>query len=139
MPQKLPLVSVFPARYPNLRKIILQHEMQNVLCVLAIRLGLAATPLRSDRSRIPNPQLDIQFRQQSLEPSRVPAGFHSHAHLLSSARKLTVEFFGRFSMLEPLLFPFPGFCIDKHNLLEARMVIAPYNSHIGSFLRALVG
>jgi hypothetical protein len=32
---------------------------------------------------------------------------------------------------------FPSFCIDKGNLLEARMVIAPYNNHVGSFLRAV--
>src|SRR5215469_11395411 len=113
MPQKLPQVSVFPARYPDLREIILEHELQYVPGILAIRLGLAAASLGSDHCRISKPQLDIQFPQQSLEPMRVSTGFHAHAHLLCSARKLTVECFRRFAMLESLLFPFAGFCIDK--------------------------
>jgi hypothetical protein len=61
----------------------------------------------------------IDFEERST-------GFHPHAHLLSSARQLSVECFRRFPMLESLLVQFPSFCIDKGNLLEARMVIAPY-------------
>src|SRR5215475_1684787 len=37
---------------------------------------------------------------------------------------------------QSLLLQLSGFCIDKSNLLEARMIITPYNDHVGSFLRA---
>jgi hypothetical protein len=35
-------------------------------------------------------------------------------------------------ILAPFLY-FPCVCIDKRNLLKARVVIASYNQHIGSF------
>jgi len=55
MPQQLTQVSVFPARDPDLGKIILEHEVQNVLGIQAIRFGFAAAALGSDHSRIPKP------------------------------------------------------------------------------------
>src|SRR5436305_3891833 len=38
VPQQLPQIPVLPAWYPNLRKVILQHESQNQLCILSIGL-----------------------------------------------------------------------------------------------------
>src|SRR5712691_7561796 len=61
-----------------------------MLRILAIRLLLAFS-LPSDLGGVPDPQLKVQFRQQSLEPARMPAGFHPHAHFHSLGRELTVE------------------------------------------------
>ena len=37
---------------------------------------------------------------------------------------------------QSLLLQLSGFYIEKSNLLKARMVLTPYNDHVGSFLRA---
>src|SRR5713226_4040307 len=132
MPQQLPEISVFPARYPDPWKIILQQQAQNVLCILAIRL-LLAFALPVDLGGVPDPQLKVQFPQQSLEPARMPTGFHPHAHLLSLGRELTVELLRCLRMLQSALLQFPSFAIHKSNLLEARVKIASYTQHIGSF------
>jgi len=61
MPQQLPHIAILPARHPDLRKIILQHQLQNVLGILAIGL-LLAYPLGSDLRGVADPQLHFQFR-----------------------------------------------------------------------------
>src|SRR5437879_6652276 len=138
VPQKLPQIPVLPAGYPNLRKPILPQQLENMLSILAVRLMLAHS-LGSDLGRIPNPQLDVQFCQQSVDPACVSTGFHPQTNGFSLAGKLAVELLRQLAMLQPLLFHFSRFCIDIRNLFEARMVIASYNNHVGSFLRALVG
>jgi hypothetical protein len=47
---QLPQISVLPVRHPDLRKVILPHQLQNMLRVLAIRL-LLPPPLRADLPR----------------------------------------------------------------------------------------
>src|SRR2546425_5358808 len=138
VPQKLPQIPVLPAGYPNLRKPILLQQLENMLTILAVRLMLAHS-LGSDLGRIHKPQLDVQFCQQSLEPACVSTGLHPQTNGFSLAGKLAVELLRQLAMLQPLLFHFSRFCIHIRNLLEARMVIASYNNHVGSFLRALVG
>ncbi|MFZ0897792.1 MAG: hypothetical protein WA239_26565 [Candidatus Sulfotelmatobacter sp.] len=51
----------------------------------------ALFPPRSDLGSVTNPELEVQFRQQSLEPARMPTGFHPHAHLPSLDREIAVE------------------------------------------------
>src|SRR5246127_3511253 len=63
----------------------------------------------------------------------MPTGFHPHAHLHSLGRELTVELLRFFTVLQSALLQFPSFGIHKTNLLEARVIIASYNQHIGSF------
>src|SRR5713101_5123412 len=63
-----------------------------MLCILAIRLLLAYS-LGSDLGGIANPQLEVQFRQQSLEPARMPTGFYPHTHFHSWCCEVTVELF----------------------------------------------
>jgi hypothetical protein len=69
VPQQLPRIAILPARYPDLRKVILEHSSQNQLRILAIRLLLAHS-LGADLRRVPDPQLDLQRRQQPLKPAR---------------------------------------------------------------------
>ncbi len=121
---------------PGAWKIILQQQAQNVLCILAIGLLLAFS-LPSDLAGVPDPQLEVQFRQESLEPARMSTGFHAHTHRRSLGRQLTVELLRRLTVLQSTLPAIPSFTIDKRNLLEARMIITPYNNHVGSFLPGL--
>src|SRR5215469_7407229 len=100
----------------------------NVLCILAIRLRFASS-LSSDHSRIPHPQLDIQFLQEPLEPARMPTGFHAHAHLFSLAREVAIKLFRSRAVFQALLSAISRFGIHKRNLLEARVIIGTYNDH----------
>src|ERR1700730_7160600 len=99
-----------------------------MLCILAIRLLLAYPP-GSDLGSVADPELKLQLRQQSLEPARVPTGFHPHAHQLSLCRQITVELLRFLTVLQSLLSTISRFRIHKRNLLEARVVIASYNDH----------
>src|ERR1700730_10802038 len=103
-----------------------------MLRILAIRLLLAFS-LPRDLGGVPDPQLKVQFRQQSLEPAPVPAGFHPQTYFHSLYPKTTVELLRFFSMLQSALLQYPSVSIHKSNLLEGRVVIASYNQHIGSF------
>ena len=103
-----------------------------MLRILAIRL-LLAFPLPADLGRVANPQLKVQFRQHSLEPAGMPTGFHPYTHLHALGRELTVELFRFLAVLQCPLLQLSGFGIHIRNLLEARVVIASYNQHIGSF------
>jgi len=63
----------------------------------------------------------------------VSTGFHPHAHLDSLGREITVELLCFLAVLKASFLQFPCVGIDKRNLLKARVVIASYNQHIGSF------
>src|SRR6516164_8728216 len=63
-------------------------------------------------------------------------GLHTDTHPLSRRHQSTVELLRPLAVHEPLLLQFSSFCIHESYLLKARMVIAPYNEHVGSFLRA---
>jgi tetratricopeptide (TPR) repeat protein len=61
-----------------------------MLRILAIRL-LLAFPHPLDLGGVADPQLEVQFRQQSLEPARMLTGFHPHAHLHPLGCQVSVE------------------------------------------------
>ena len=73
-----------------------------MLCILAIGL-LLAFALPRDLGGVPDPQLEIQFRQESLEPARMPTGFHPHAPFYSVGCQVTVERFCFLGMLQSSL------------------------------------
>src|SRR5271157_2502482 len=101
------------------------------------RVGLLlARRRRSNRRRVPDPQLEPQLRQQPLEPARVPAGFHPHPHRLASQR--TVELLRLRLVLQTALAALSSFRVHKRDLLKPRVIITAYNPHAGSFSRALV-
>src|ERR1700730_15227582 len=136
MPQQLPQIPILPTRYPDLGKTILHQQLQNMLRILPICL-LLAFALPSDLGGVADPQLKVQFRQQSLEPARMSTGLHPHAHVHALGRQVTVEFLRCLAMLQSPLLQFPSLGIHKSNLLKARMIITPYNNHVGSFLPGL--
>ena len=90
VPQQLPQIPVLPPRYPDLGKTILQQQLQDQSRVLAVRL-LPAHSLRTDLSRIADPQLNLQLRQQSFKPARMSAGLHAHTYCLPADRNSAIE------------------------------------------------
>jgi hypothetical protein len=92
---------VLPTRYPDLRKSILQQQLQDQSRILAIRL-LLAYALGADLGRVADPQLNLQLGQQSFKPARMPAGFHSHTRFLARSRQSAVKLLRLFAMRQPL-------------------------------------
>src|SRR5262249_14433487 len=115
-----------PARHPDLRKAIFQHPFQNQLCVLAIRLLLAYS-LRADLGCVSDPQLKLQFPEQSFKPARMPTRFHPNTYLLLLCRQLRVELFRFLTVSPSALLPFPRFGIYQWDFLKARIVGLLYN------------
>jgi hypothetical protein len=72
MPQQLPRIAILRVRYPDPREAIFQQQPQQQLRVLAVGLLLAYS-FGADRGCIADPQLILQFVQQTLEPWRSPA------------------------------------------------------------------
>src|SRR5260370_2902566 len=83
-----------------------------MLCILTIRLLLAYS-FGSDLGGIANPQLEVQFRQQSLEPARMPTGFYPHTHFHSWCCEVTVELFRFLRVLQSPLSKFSSVGIHK--------------------------
>jgi hypothetical protein len=106
VPQQLPQITILSARHPDLWKVILQHQSQNMLCTLAIGL-LLTLPLPGDLGGVSDPQLHVQFCQQSLELARLHAGFRPHAYVPSLDRQLTAELLCFLAVLEPPFLEFP--------------------------------
>ena len=67
------------------------------------------------------------FHKQSFEPACVPAGFHSHTHLL--ACQCTVEGFRVLAMQQSFLLELSGVGIHRSNLLKLGVEIYSYNDH----------
>jgi len=124
----LPQIPILPVRYPDLRKAIFHHQSQNQLRILTIRLLLAYS-LGSDLRCVPDPQLEVQLRQQSLKPAPMPAGFHPHTYFHSLRRQIPVELLRFLAMQPPPLLQLTCVRIYKRNLLEARVVVCSYNDH----------
>jgi hypothetical protein len=97
MPQQLPQVPVGCVGNPYPRKAFFDHQPQQQLCILPIRLLLAHS-LGANLGRVPDPQLKLQLAQQTLKPARVPAGFHTHTYWQVSFFEFAVELLGFFAV-----------------------------------------
>src|SRR5580692_3058455 len=129
VPQQLPQIPVLPTRYPDLRKTIFQHQLQNQLRILAIRLLLAYS-LRPDLRGISDPQLEVHLREQPLKPARLSTGFHPHMHLHSLGGEIAIKLFRFLTVLQSPFLELPSVGIHKRNLLKARVVVCSYNDHV---------
>jgi hypothetical protein len=92
------------------------------LRILAIRL-LLSCPLRADLGGIPDPQLKLQLRQQTLKPAGVPAGFHSYTHRPTTRLQFPVELLRFLAMPQSPFFAISRLGIDESDLLKARVII----------------
>ena len=129
MPQQLPQIAILRIGHPDSRKALLDHQPQQQLRILPIRLLLAHS-LRPDLRRVSDPQLELQVAQQTLEPARVSAGFHPHPHGQILLLEFSVKRFGLSRVGQPTFTALAGFCVYKSNLLEARMIVTTYNQHV---------
>ena len=129
MPQQLPQIAILRVRYPYFWETIFQQEPQQQLRVLAIGL-LLAYPFGADLGGIADPQLELQFDQQTLEPARVSAGFHAHPHGHSALAEFAVELLGLFLVSQAGFAQFARIRVYVRNLLEARVIITTYNDHV---------
>jgi hypothetical protein len=129
MPQQLPQITILRMRYPDPRKTAFEHEPQQQLRILAIGF-LFAHSFRANLDGVADPRLKLQVAQQALEPARVSAGFHAHTHPYILWLKSLVRLLGFFAMNQASFAQFPGFHIHACDLLEARMIVTPYNQHV---------
>src|ERR1700690_3967862 len=128
MPQQLPQIPVLPVRHPDLRKVILQHQLQNMLRILAIRL-LLPPPLRADLGRVADPQLKLQLGYETFEPACVPARLHADAHCFARSRESTVVLLRLVGMSKAFLLDLSGRGVEQSDLLKLGMEIYSYNNH----------
>src|SRR5215469_6248057 len=126
MDQQLPQVPLGNRRYPDLRKAIFYHQLQNQLRRSPVMLLLPPI-LPGDRSRIPDPQLVSTPRQQALKPMRVPTGLDAYQHglLLSCVKSSRL-----LGMQQPALDQLARSHLQHCDLLEARMKVTAYILHI---------
>src|SRR5437879_10091898 len=52
-----------------------------------------------DLGGVPDPQLEVQFRQESLKPACMPTSFHSHSYLLPLGSEVTIKLFCSLTVL----------------------------------------
>src|SRR6266496_6239594 len=67
----------------------------------------------------------------------MPAGLHSHTHLLARARQSTVDLLRLLAMRQPFFLEFSGVCVHGSYLLKLGVKIYSYNDHCSApFSRA---
>src|SRR4029077_6124017 len=126
--QQLPQIPVLPSVHPDLRKVILPHQLQNMLRVLAIRL-LLPPPLRADLGRVADPQIKLQLGCETLEPTSVPTGLNADAYCLARTRESTVILPRLVGMCQPFLLDLSGRGVEQSDLSQLAMEIYAYNDH----------
>ena len=130
MPQQLSQISILRTRHPDLGKVIFAQQSQQESGILAV-VFLLLHSLGLDLCGIADPQLEIKFGQQALEPTRKPGRLHAYPYAHPSVVQLPIE---------PLCFsitvvqlPFivlTGLFDQKSNHLKARVIIYAYNDHV---------
>src|SRR5215470_1770107 len=88
-------------------------------------------PLGFDLGGIADPQLEIKFSQQSLEPARIPGSLHAYPHADSLRFQISIEV-ARFSVavVQSSFTTLTSLFNQKCNLLKARVIIYSYNHHV---------
>ena len=108
------------------RKRFFTSNCNKCFGVPAVRLLLPYS-FGADLGRVANPQLEIQFRKQTLEPTCVPRRFHPYPH--AAPTQAVIEALGFLLVSQFPLAAFSGFGIDKRDLLKTRVIITAYNQH----------
>src|SRR5712691_3017391 len=127
VPKQLTHIAIFRTRYPDSRKAIFPHQLQQQLRVLAVGL-LLLDALGFDLRWIADPHLKTQLCQQSLEPAGIPGRLHPHSHVDSSPLQVSIELLGLpIAVVQSLFAIFAGLLHQKCNLLKARVIIYAYH------------
>ena len=118
------------------REAVLPHQLQQELSITWIGL-LLPNPHSCNLSRISGPQLAAQFREQALEPSRMPSCFQADSYIRAAQLQITVELLPfSITVLQSLLAVISGFRIYKCDLLYPRVISQPTINIFDSFSRA---
>src|SRR5262245_56924218 len=129
VPQQLSQIPILRTRYPDFWKAIFQQQLQRQSGILAVGLRLPNT-LGFNRGRIPDPQLETKFRQQSLEPACIPGSLHAYPHADSPLLQIAIELLGLpLTVAQSSFLKLTSLFNQKRNLLKARMIIHAYNHH----------
>src|ERR1700704_449503 len=127
VPKQLTHIAIFRTRYPDPRKAIFHHQLQQQLRILAIGL-LLLDALRLDLCWIADPHLKTQLCQQSLEPAGISGRLHPHSYLDSSQLQISIEFLGfPITVVQSSFTIFARLFPQKCNLLKARVIIYAYH------------
>ena len=137
VPQQLPQIAILWTRYPDPRKAIFQHQLQQQLRIFAIGLLFLDAP-GLDLRGIADPHFETQLCQQSLEPAGISGSLHPHSHVHSSLLQVSIELLGLpIAVVQSLFATFTSLFHQKCNLLKARVIIYAYINMFGSFLPSL--
>jgi len=123
--QQLPQIALRGRGYPNPRKTVLQHQLQQVGGVPGIGL-LRAYRRGSNTGGIAHPQFVSPLRQQPFEPQRIADRFHAHPHRTLQA---SIKGLGFARMGPPTTAQLAGVLVQHGDLLKTRVIIACDNLH----------
>src|SRR5215467_1341495 len=130
VPQQLSQIPILRTRYPDSWKAVFQQQLPQQSGILGVGLRLP-DPLGFDLGGIADPQLEIKFSQQSLEPARIPGSLHAYPHADSLRFHISIEV-ARFSVavVQSSFTTLTSLFNQKCNLLKARVIIYSYNHHV---------
>src|ERR1700752_1032546 len=127
MPKQFTHIAIFRTRYPDSRKAIFHHQLQQQLRVFAVGL-LLLDALGFYLRWIADPHLKTQLRQQSLEPAGISSRLHPHSHVASSQLQVSIELLGLpIAVVQSSFLILASSFYQKCNLLKARVIIYAYH------------
>src|ERR1700686_2483654 len=127
VPKRLTQIAIFRTGYPNPRKAIFHHQLQQQLRIFAVGL-LLFDALRLYLRWITDPHFETQLCEQSLEPAGISGRLHPHAHVDSSQLQVSIELLGfPITVVQSSFAIFASLFQQKCNLLKARVIIYAYH------------
>src|SRR6266481_6264275 len=127
VPKQLTQIAIFRTRYPDPRKAIFHHQLQQQLSIFAVSL-LLLDALRLYLGWIADPHLESQLCQQSLEPAGISGRLHPHSYVDSSQLQISIELLGLpIAVVQSSFAIFAGLLHQKCYLLKARVIIYAYH------------
>src|ERR1700686_1376898 len=127
VPKQLTQIAIFRTGYPNPRKVIFHHQLQQQLRIFAVGL-LLFDALRLYLRWITDPHFETQLCEQSLEPAGISGRLHPHAHVDSSQLQVSIELLGfPITVVQSSFAIFASLFQQKCNLLKARVIIYAYH------------
>src|SRR5580693_6211597 len=126
MPKQLTHIAIFRTGYPDSRKAIFYHQLQQQLRILAIGL-LLLDALGLDLRGIADPHLKTQLGQQSFEPAGISSRLHPHSYVDSSQLQVSIELIGLpIAVIQSSFATFASLFHQKCDLLKAGVIIYAY-------------
>src|SRR5258708_13238529 len=93
VPKQLTEIAIFRTRYPDSRKAVFHHQLQQQLRIFAVGL-LLLDALGFYLRWIADPHFETQLCQQSLEPAGISGPLHPHSPVDSSQLQVSLQLLG---------------------------------------------